>query len=154
MKNIIRVAALALILLPAMAQAQQGKYFTDNNNVAIKGYDVVNYFTTYSAKQGSEKYTAKHDGVTYYFVSSENQKLFKANPEKYMPAYGGYCAFGVAQGAKYPVDPETFKIYNGKLLLFFNDIHQGKKVNTIIPWNGDEANMAAAADEKWTGLND
>ena len=155
MKTILRMALVVLMALPLAAQAQQSNYFTDKNNVAINGYDVVSYFTQYEAQKGSAQHTARHDGVTFHFTSADNQALFVANPEKYLPAYGGYCAFAVAaKGAKVPTNPETFKIYNGKLLLFFNDLYEGKPFNTIVPWNNDEANLAKAADQQWSSLND
>ena len=113
----------------AMNAQNQGKYFTDKNGVAIKGYDVVAYFTDYKAVEGSEKHSLKYDGVT------------------------GYCAFGMAKmNSKVPTDPHTFKIVDGKLYLFFNDLYEGKKFNTIVPWNGDEANLKKAADKNWSAM--
>lgn len=137
----------------AVNAQNQGKYFTDKNGVAIKGYDVVAYFTDYKAVEGSEKHSLKYDGVTFYFANEEHKNMFKKEPAHYLPQYGGYCAFGMAKmNSKVPTDPHTFKIVDGKLYLFFNDLYEGKKFNTIVPWNGDEANLKKAADKNWSAM--
>ena len=131
----------------------ESKCFIDENNLAIKGYDVVSYFTDYKAEEGNHKYSVTFDNATFYFVNEEHQKMFKKDPMKYLPQYGGYCAFAMAaKDMKVPSDPKTFKIVDGKLFLFFNDMWDGKKFNTIIPWNGDEANMKKQADSNWAKI--
>jgi len=73
-----------------------------------------------------------------------------AEPKKYVPQFGGYCAFAMAmKSAKVPSDPKTFKLHDGKLYLFFNDYYQGTPFNTIIPWNADEQNMLSKANANW-----
>ena len=136
------------------AQDTQGKYFVDENNVANSGYDVVAYFTDYKAVKGSKDHSAQYDGVIYYFASEEHKNMFEKDPTHYLPQFGGYCAFGMGKmNSKVPTNPETFKIYNGKLYLFFNDLYEGKKFNTIIPWNGDEVNLKQFADKNWKAMN-
>jgi len=132
----------------------QSQYFENADHVAINGYDVVNYFTQNSAERGSKTFAATLAGTTFYFVSAENQQAFKADPKKYLPQYGGYCAFAMGmKNAKAAADPETFKLYNGQLYLFFNDYYEGTPFNTIVPWNSDEANFKAKADANWKGMN-
>ncbi len=121
--------------------------------MAINGYDVVGYFTDARAERGSKNFSAAHKGVTYYFSNAEHKAAFLKNPDKYVPQYGGYCPFAMAaKNAKVASNPGTFKLYNGKLYLFFNDYYEGTPFNTIIPWNNDEANMKKNADKNWTAM--
>lgn len=154
-KSILLFLFINLIMIGSVnAQKNQGKYFVDYNNVANSGYDVVAYFTDYKAVRGSKNHSAQYDGAIYYFSSEEHKNMFEKDPAHYLPQYGGYCAFGMAKmNSKVPANPETFKIYNGKLYLFFNDLYEGKKFNTIIPWNGDEANFKKIADKNWKAMN-
>lgn len=136
-----------------LAQAQSEHYYTNENMVVLDGYDVVNYFTNYEAAMGSKSHATTHNGVVYYFTSAEHKAMFTANPEKYMPAYGGFCAWGVSEKkSKFPVDPKTFKIHNGNLYFFFNSHYDGEPMNTMIPWNGDEAKMISKADKNWKSM--
>ena len=136
------------------AQTTPGKIYTTQENVGIQGYDVVSYFTQNEATRGSKKFSSQYEGVNYWFKSAENKQKFEENPGKYVPQYGGWCAFAVgAKNAKVASDPETFKLYNGKLYLFFNDYMQGKPFNTIIPWNADEQKAKQMADANWQAMN-
>ncbi len=151
------LAALFVYLVPAgtaLAQKGQAKFYTDANGIAIKGYDVVAYFTQNQAVRGSQKYEAAYKGIKFWFASAAHRAEFLNNPEKYLPQYGGWCAFAMAmKKAKVPSDPRTFKLYNGKLYLFFNDYYQGEPFNTIIPWNANEPTIKKKADENWKTLN-
>ena len=131
-------------------QQSQNKFFTTGENVAIGGYDLVAYFAQNKAIRGSQKFCERIGGVDYWFSNSENKSKFQEDPEKFLPQYGGYCAFAMAaKNAKVPSDPRTFKLHSGKLYLFFNDYYQGDPVNTIIPWNADERNMINNASTNW-----
>jgi YHS domain-containing protein len=90
------------------------------SGLAVHGYDTVAYFTEHRAVKGSSTYAVEYKGATYRFVSAENMKLFKNNPEKYAPQYGGYCAFGVAMGAKFDGDSDYWTVHEGKLYLNLN----------------------------------
>ena len=126
---------------------------TDENKLANKGYDIVNYFTTNTAERGSVEFSASHKGATYYFVNAENLTAFKDSPGKYLPQYDGYCAFAVAKmNKKVLADPETFRIDNGKLYLFYNDFWDGKPFNTIVPWINNESDMEKMAETNWKTL--
>ena len=149
--NRITKSALAVALISVSSFA--GSYFTNDKGIVLNGYDVVSYHTEYNANQGKPKYAHKHDGETFWFSSKANKELFKANPGKYIPAYGGYCAWAVAEkNAKVPVNPETFKIVDGQLLFFFNGPFKGKNMNTIVPWNEDEKKLSQKAEKNWKNL--
>ena len=151
--RMIKIFSLAILLIFIALEngyTQQPQSFTTKENVAIGGYDVVAYFTQHMAVRGSQKFSARVHGVDYWFSSSENKSKFQVDPGKYLPQYGGYCAFAMAaKNAKVPSDPQTFKLHNGKLYLFFNDYYQGSPMNTIIMWNMDEQNMASKANMNW-----
>lgn len=151
---VIIMLAVLLTASLVMAQNNSGKVYANEENVAIKGYDVVSYFTQNKATRGSKKFSAKHNGVNYWFASAENRQLFEKDPEKYTPQYGGYCAFAMGKkNAKVPSNPETFKLVNGKLFLFYNDYMQGEPFNTIIPWNANEQATKKLADANWKAMN-
>ena len=83
----------------------------------INGYDPVAYFTEGKPVKGNGWNVTEHDGVIYMFANKKNRKKFEADPQMYLPAYGGYCAYGVAVGKKFEIDPEAWKIESGKLYL-------------------------------------
>ena len=144
------IVATALAAPLAVADEHGSKWNVDEQGVVLGGYDVVSYFTADTAVHGSAKHSTEYDGVTFHFSSAENLTAFRSDPAKYAPRFGGYCAFGLAaHNAKVPANPSTFKIYNGELLLFFNDLYEGKKVNTKIMWNANEKALHATADKNW-----
>ena len=110
----------------------------DENDIAIQGYDTVAYFIKGRPVEGKQKYTATYNNAIYQFSSEKNRDLFRANPEKYAPQYGGFCAMGVALEKKLDVDPEAFKIVDNKLYLNLNKAVQ-KKWLTDVPGNIDTA---------------
>ena len=119
-----------------------------DDKLAIEGYDVVSYFNG-QPKKGSKNLTFNNKGVTYYFSSQANLDLFKKSPEKFEPTYGGWCAYAMGNtGEKVEVDPETYKIVDGKLYLFYNAYFS----NTLPKWNKDEKNLKSKADKNWLTL--
>ncbi len=125
----------------------------NKNNIANNGYDVVNYFTTNTAARGSIEFSTDYHGATYYFINTDNLNSFKENPTAYLPQFDGYCAFAVAKmNKKVPANPETFRIDDGKLYLFYNDFWEGKPFNTIVPWLNNEAAMEKRANQNWKTL--
>jgi YHS domain-containing protein len=125
---------------------------TDENAVAVAGYDVTTYFKG-SPTKGKIEFTAVYDGAIYRFASAENRDAFKKNPSQFAPQYGGYCAFAIGKmNTKVPVNPETYKIVDGKLMLFFNDLYEGKKLNTLELWNGDEKALAPVTNINWARM--
>lgn len=159
MHKIIGISMALLVFMSTgtitLAQNQTGKYFTDENNVAINGYDLITYFTKAEAIRGSIEYSTDFDGVTYYFSSADNLAMFKEAPEKYLPKYGGFCAFGISKaGKKFGVDPTSFKLIDGELYLFFNDFVQGKPLNSKVEWNKDEKNQKILAEKNWKKIQE
>ena len=159
-RSIFMLFAVAVFVLSAgisfADETAKGEVFVTADNVAVKGYDVVSYVDDNKAVPGAKEYAAEYSGVTYYFSTEENKQAFLANPEKYLPQYGGWCAYGVgAVKQKFPIDPEVFKVVDGKLYLFFNgETPDGKQLNTIVPWNEDEANLINQADANWPAVKD
>ena len=127
------------------AQEIKTKDYNLEKGLAIQGYDPVAYFTEKKAVEGKKEITSKHNGATYYFSSAKNKTLFDKEPTKYEPAYGGYCAYAMAFGDKVKIDPETFKIKNDRLFLFYNFRFN----NTLKDWNKDEANLFKKAEREW-----
>jgi len=149
----LRTVLAALIVSASMSNSIAQKVFTNQENVANNGYDVVSYFTANEAQRGSNEYSTEHSGATYFFVNEKNLESFKEDPGKYLPQFDGYCAFAVAKmNQKVPVDPATFRIDDGKLYLFFNDFWEGKPFNTIVPWLNNEAEMTKLAEGNWKTL--
>ncbi len=151
--KVIKKMLMAVLVFMAVNNAYAQNVNTDENKLANKGYDVVNYFNTNSAEKGSIEYSTTNEGAIYYFVNAENLKSFKENPSKYLPQFDGYCAFAIAKmNKKVPVNPETFRIDDGKLYLFYNDFWEGKPFNTIVPWLNNESEMEKMATTNWETL--
>lgn len=144
MKTIL-LPTILLLALTFTASAQQSYTNIDDDFVALGGYDPVSYFNQDKPSKGDKELTAQHDGATYHFSSQENLDLFNSDPEKYAPAYGGYCAYAMGKGYLADANPETYKIKDGKLLVFFNNF----VVNTLNRWNRDEDNLYSSAEENW-----
>jgi len=98
----------------------KSSFFGKDTNTAISGYDPVAYFIQNQAVEGSEKYITEWKGANWRFANKENLTKFKADPTKYAPQYGGYCAYGVSQNYLVKVDPEQFSIINNKLYLNYS----------------------------------
>jgi YHS domain-containing protein len=151
--NVIKKMIIAIVITIGCINAKAQSVNTDENKVANGGFDVVNYFTTNTAKRGTAEFSTTNERATYYFINAENLKAFKEAPNKYLPQFDGYCAFAVAKmNKKVPVDPKTFRIDDGKLYLFYNDFWEGKPFNTMVPWLNNEAEMEKIAETNWKTL--
>lgn len=152
MKYFLSLTTLLVFILSATAQDEvtiRKKHFNLEDGVAIKGYDPVAYFAQNKAVKGKKELAVINQGVLYYFSSVENKEAFKAAPFKYEPEYGGWCAYAMGQtGEKVTVDPETFKILNGRLYLFYNRYF----TNTLKDWNKNESALKKKADINWPKL--
>jgi YHS domain-containing protein len=150
MKNIILTAVLSFTTSIIMAQPDvRIKQFNLEDGLAIQGYDPVAYFVQHKAVKGKKEFLRKQDGVTYYFSSASNMELFAKNYAKYEPQYGGWCAYAMGEtGEKVEVDPETFKIVDGKLYLFYNSLFN----NTLPKWNKAEGDLKMKADKHWSAI--
>ena len=141
---------IKLVLLAAAAW--MGLVVTASANIAtsttgVQGYDLVSYHTSQGPTRGSGHYTSDHNGVTYLFISKENKKAFDQSPDKYLPAYGGYCAFGVSVGKKFVGDPEVWKIVDGRLFLNLDQ-------NIQKQWSKDIPGRIEMADKQWPQIKD
>ena len=145
MKKSIILLLVALSVFTSWAQNARA-HFNLENKLAIQGYDPVAYFTQKKSVKGKASLAFTYEGATYYFSSQANKELFAKNPVQYEPQYGGWCAFAMGDsGKKVEIDPETFKIIDGKLYLFYNAFFN----NTLKSWNKDETNLKKKADANW-----
>jgi YHS domain-containing protein len=150
MKTIKIIFSLVLVLFVSALRAQIAPI--DEKGLAVGGYDVVAYFSN-KATKGDAKVTAKHGEATYQFATTANRDAFKKNPIKYLPEFGGFCAWGVgAKSTKFPINPETFEIIDGKLYLFFNGPFNGSNFNSLEAWNQDQDNLLKAANANWPNV--
>ena len=150
MRIIFVVLSLAMLVQSANGQSDEVRkqHFNIKKNIALEGYDPVSYFDGVPL-EGSPDIKLVYKNLTYQFASLGNQAKFKLTPEKYEPAYGGWCAFAMGEsGEKVKIDPETFKILNGKLYLFYN--FWGN--NTLLDWNQNEKKLMDAADHNWRNI--
>ena len=120
----------------------------DRRGLAVQGYDPVAYFAMNQAVEGSEDLTLVHDGATYRFASQANHDAFMVEPERFAPAYGGWCAWAMAddRGSLVGIDPESFLIEDGKLLLFYKTW----LADTRAMWlRRDQAELRTRAGRNW-----
>ena len=149
MRRAMRFAAalfgtgLLLSAVPARAvDAVNTGFF---GNTAIKGFDPVAYFHMNEPVKGSSEYTHEWMGAVWHFASAENRDTFAANPERYAPQYGGYCAYAVSQGATANIDPNAFSIVEDKLYLNLSPEIRKR-------WAADRERYIAQADVNWPKL--
>lgn len=145
-KTVAIIAALGLGLSSAAIAGPDtnttGGLALDGTGLAMHGYDAVAYFTNSEPVIGSADHSATYNDATYRFSNEENLKKFTAEPAKYAPQYGGYCAFGASFGKKFDGDPRYWTIVDGKLYLN----HSGKVLER---WRKKQSDRIAAADKHW-----
>lgn len=127
------------------AQSVDPIYNTDDSKIALQGYSPVSYIDLNLAQRGLKAYKSEYQGLNYYFTSAEQKAKFDANPEKYLPQYGGWCATGIAVGSRFRTDPNKFLITDGKLYVFLNNV----EVDALELWLQDKEGMRAKADKNW-----
>ena len=145
MKKVILVTAF-LMASAAVLFAQKSEVFNPSDK-AIRWYDPVAYFTEGKAVKGNENLTYHWNDADWYFSSPQNLNSFSKNPDKYVPQYGGYCAYGLSEGHKAPTDPDAWTIVDGKLYLNYS-----KDVRT--KWRENEKERIEKADKNWPQLKD
>lgn len=147
--NLIKLSRMLLLSLAAIVFAPlcfaAGAVNIDKSGVAVHGYDPVAYFVDGKPTKGSAERSVTVDGATYWFANDKNLEAFKAEPAKYVPQYGGYCAYGVAQGYKPDIDPAAFKVVDGKLYLNLS-------TGVLSRWSQDIPGNVKDANEKWKEL--
>ena len=141
-KSILMTVA-ALIAFAGTANA--GEY--SHSLLAVQGYDVVSYQTGKRPVRGTGHFVAVHDGATYQFASKANLDAFNADPERYVPAYNGFCAFGVSVGKKFIGDPEIYRVVDGRLYLNLDATIQDD-------WLKDVDGRIKSADSLWDEIKD
>ena len=150
MKYGLFLASLFITVASVHAQdktsLRQAQYNLSSSKLALSGYDPVSYFFG-KPQKGKEAFTLNYSGVNYSFATAANRDAFQKSPSTYEPQYGGWCAYAMGtDGSKVDVDPETYKILNGKLYLFYNSFFN----NTLKSWNKNEAALMKSADASWT----
>ena len=146
----IRLSYSLIFILTTVSVAAQGdgirtKNFNIKKGIAIEGYDPVSFFN-HKPLEGKSEFELAYHGVIYRFASVTNRNTFKESPEKYEPAFGGWCAYAMGEsGEKVKIDPETYKILDGKLYLFYN--FWGN--NTLTDWNTNEKVLKLKAEQNW-----
>jgi len=133
------IVLLALWSFSAIAQKDQ---VYSNSQGAIKGYDPVAYFKASKPVKGKEGISYQWKGANWHFASEENRDAFKANPEAYAPQFGGYCAYAVSEGYTAKIEPEAWKVVNGKLYLNYN-------LNIKKKWEANQAERIKKAEANW-----
>ena len=148
-------AAFLIIAVSVAFPAAAQDLNLDASDLALSGYDPVEYLQFNRALKGFTDIETRFNGARYRFRNQENQERFLADPDRYLPAYGGWCAYSLAMDdpeyprGKYPVDPKSFKIVDGRLHLFYNDA----ELDALQQWNHDEARYRAVADREWAAIN-
>ena len=148
MKKVIVLLLVVFAFSTTFAQNASKKISEYNleKRIAIQGYDPVSYFKQNKAVKGKKEILSSFDGVIYQFSSTTNKEIFLKNPASFEPQYGGWCAYAMgSSGEKVEINPETFKIIDGKLYLFYNAYFN----NTLKSWNKEESNLKAKADANW-----
>ena len=115
------------------------------DGVAIRGYDPVAYFRDGRPRQGKPEFTARHGGASWRFASAEHKALFEADPERYLPAYGGFCAYGTSRGYLVKIEPEAWSIVDGTLYLNYD-------LGVRETWARRTKTYIARADGNWPRL--
>jgi YHS domain-containing protein len=127
------------------AEAAAPAVFTPRSQLAIDGHDPVAYFTAGRPVRGLAEHSHEWRGIAWRFASAENLAAFQAEPERYTPHYGGYCAWAVAQGYRAPGNAPFWRIVDGRLYLNFDASVQRR-------WERDIPGFIAAADRNWPGV--
>lgn len=149
-RNILVVACAAVIvvgitvvsLLPKFSDSALSDVNVSSNNVAIRGYDTVAYFTEDNAVKGREEFAYSWADALWFFSTAENQELFARNPEQFAPQYGGYCALGIADGYIANIDPEAWTIVEGRLYL-------NRNKELMKKWRTDQPARIEEAERNW-----
>ena len=138
---------LLLLLVVSFSTLGQGKSLQnlDKSGIAIQGYDPVAFFTQNRPVKGLPEFESQYQGARYLFASADDKAAFDANPAKYEPQFGGFCAYGVSKGKTVPVKIEAFQIVNGRLLMQY-DLDIKKE------FNKDTQGNLQKADQNWPGI--
>ena len=155
MNHLIRFLSITILLTfftasvsaadPVNTLDRSGLWGYEPSGIAVRGYDAVAYFTLGKPTEGKEAFETQWNGATWHFASQQHLDMFVANPEKYAPQYGGYCAYGVAVGNLVKIEVDLWDIVDGKPYLNYNEDLQKK-------WRADIPGFIAEADGKFNRL--
>ncbi len=151
MKIIKSILVIIVLTLSTYSFAQdKAANNIDDSKIALQGYSPVSYLDLGLAQLGNKDYKSEYEKITYYFTSADQKSTFDKNPKKYLPQYGGYCAFGVYAGAKFRVDPNKFLVKDGKYYLFLNDV----ELDAQQLWTAENNHkkLKDKADKNWIKL--
>jgi YHS domain-containing protein len=138
------IVAASTILVSTFSFAVEENQLTANG-VILSGHDTVAYFTENKPVKGYSGISAVHNGAIYHFSSEANRDAFNVNPDKYAPQYGGFCAYGAAIGAKFPIDPTVFAVVDNKLYV-------NNSANVSKLWTAKQSKAITLADKKWSNI--
>lgn len=150
-RRFIRLAAAAFAAAGAAkadAQADTPRpvnMLGSSDGVAIRGYDPVAYFRDGGPRPGKPEFSVRHGGAVWRFASAEHKALFEADPERYLPAYGGFCAYGTSRGYLVKIEPEAWSIVDGRLYLNYD-------LGVRETWARRTKTYIARADGNWPRL--
>ncbi len=136
------LALVLLFLISACTQKSNTSEVFATSEGAIQGYDPVAYFTDSKPVKGTSEHVYSYLDQSWHFVSKEHLELFKSNPEKYVPQFGGYCAYGMSRGYKAQTDPDAWTIAEGKLYLNYN-------LEVRATWNANQTELINKANANW-----
>ena len=140
------VTGLALMVSTKFAAAKNlPELNLSSSGLALRGYDPVAYFTQGQPVMGDASLALSYKGGTYHFASAEHQQMFVENPERFLPQYGGYCAYGTAVGAKVDGDPNLWTIVDDKLYLNIT-----RSIDRV--WHRNKPRYISDANKNWPGL--
>jgi YHS domain-containing protein len=148
MKTTVRClwnVTILLLLIAVTGHAQTSGEIFSTTDGAIRGYDPVAFFTEEKPVKGTKDFTMEWNGAAWHFVSKKNLDMFKADPEKYAPQYGGYCAYGAAEGHKAPTQTDTWTVLDNKLYFNYNK-------NVQREWLKDTKGFIEKADANWPNI--
>lgn len=144
-RSTARLALLTALVAAAAWAAEKAPYNSNRRRVAVEGTDVVAYFTQSRPVRGREEFQHEFGGALWRFTSAENRDLFAADPAKYAPQFGGYCAWAVSRGYTAEIDPRAWRIVNGKLYLNYSlDVRER--------WERDRTENILRAERNWPGV--
>lgn len=132
------------LLCSSLVAADANRVNVSAENIAASGYDLVSYFTAHP-ERGSEDFVSLYGGATYLFSSQAHVEEFESQPERFLPAFGGFCAFGVSMGKRLSVDPLVYEIVDERLYLLLNRV-------TKKTWQHDQENNIKKAERLWRAL--
>ncbi|WP_190810236.1 YHS domain-containing (seleno)protein [Flagellimonas sp. S3867] len=152
MKHSIKTTVILFALaISSISFAQDKKSNNiDNSNIALQGYSPVSYLDLGIAQKGLKEHKSEHNKVVYYFTNAEQKKKFEKNPSKYLPQYGGFCAFGMYAGAKFRPDPNKFIVKDGKYFLYLYNLELDAQQLWLAENNHKK--LANTANTNWSKL--